>query len=130
MRHILFIVLLALPGLSTWNTASADSAIMEVVFSAAEVAIMRDYYKRDGGGTKTRGGKKAKGLPPGIAKNLQRGKPLPPGIAKQFLPGDLSHALPPPPDGHERITLDGKILLVEIATQVVVDVLTDVLFDG
>jgi hypothetical protein len=36
--------------------------------------------------------------------------------------------LPPLPDGYERVVVAGKILLVEIATQVVHDVLTDVLF--
>jgi hypothetical protein len=37
--------------------------------------------------------------------------------------------LPPLPAGYERIIVAGKILLVEIATQVVHDVLTDALFD-
>jgi Ni/Co efflux regulator RcnB len=64
-------------------------------------------------------------LPPGIAKNLARGKALPPGIAKQYLPGDLAAELPRPPVGYERIIVDGKILLVEIATRVIHDILTD-----
>ena len=68
-----------------------------------------------------------KGLPPGIAKNLRRGKPLPPGIAKQVLPSGLIHLLPPPPHGFERVVLAGKILLVEVATQVIHDVLEDVI---
>jgi hypothetical protein len=53
---------------------------------------------------------------------------MPPGIAKRALPQDLTILLPPPPVGHERIVVAGKILLVDIATQVVRDVLTDVLF--
>jgi Ni/Co efflux regulator RcnB len=61
-----------------------------------------------------------------IAKNLARGKPLPPGIAKQQLPDGLVHALPAPPRGYERIIVDGKVLLVEIATQVIHDILTDI----
>jgi len=69
-----------------------------------------------------------KGLPPGIAKNLQRGKPLPPGIANQTLPVGLIDLLPPAPDGFERIVLSGKVLLVEIATQVIHDVLDDMIF--
>jgi len=36
------------------------------------------------------------------------------------------HALPAPPRGYERIIVDGRILLVEIATQVIHDVLTDI----
>jgi hypothetical protein len=70
--------------------------------------------------------KKAKGLPPGIAKNLARGKPLPPGIAKQYLPTGLRDLLPPP-RGFERIIVDGKVLLVEIATRIVHDILTDII---
>jgi len=64
-------------------------------------------------------------LPPGIAKNLARGKPLPPGIAKQYLPDSLVIALPAPPRGFERVVVDGKILLVEVATRVIHDILTD-----
>jgi Ni/Co efflux regulator RcnB len=38
---------------------------------------------------------------------------------------DLSGRLPPPASGYERIVVSGKILLVEIATQVIHDILTD-----
>jgi len=37
---------------------------------------------------------KKKGLPPGIAKKLERGGTLPPGIAKRYLPDDLRQNLP------------------------------------
>jgi hypothetical protein len=37
--------------------------------------------------------------------------------------------LPPVRDGHERIIVAGKILLVEIATQAVRDVLTEIILD-
>lgn len=71
--------------------------------------------------------KKKKGLPPGIAKNLERGKPLPPGIAKRYLPDDLEHELPPPPHGYERRIVDNDVLLVEVDTGRIADILTDVL---
>jgi len=101
---------------------------IEVVFTDGEASTIRAYY-RDHGDSKPHNdkGKKNKGLPPGIAKNLERGKPLPPGIAKQVLPTGLIDLLPPPPHGFERIELAGKILLVEIATQVIHDVLEDVI---
>ena len=67
-----------------------------------------------------------KSLPPGIEKNLARGKSLPPGIAKQVLPAGLLKLLPPAPRGYERILVSGKVLLVEIATQAIHDVLEDV----
>ena len=71
--------------------------------------------------------KKKKGLPPGIAMNLERGKPLPPGIAKQYLPDDLEHKLPPVRDGYERRIVDNDVLLIETDTGRIADILTDVL---
>ncbi|MDH4126331.1 MAG: RcnB family protein [Gammaproteobacteria bacterium] len=97
---------------------------ISVVFTDAEASIIRAWYNDH---TSPQGGndKKSKGLPPGIAKNLQRGKTLPPGIAKQALPVGLIDRLPPPPHGYERVVLSGKVLLVEVATQLIHDVLED-----
>lgn len=105
--------------------ASADVGVA-MVFSDKEISIIASWYqdhRHNVGKRKT----KSKGLPPGIAKNLARGKPLPPGIAKQYLPTELNLRLPPPRKGFERVIVDGKVLLVEIATRVVHDILTDVI---
>jgi hypothetical protein len=107
------------------SAVSADLGV-EVTFSSNEVSIIRAYYEQQD--QKQKPPKKGRQqLPPGIAKNLGRGKPLPPGIAKQVLPNDLVGRLPPVRDGYERIIVDGKVILVEIATQIVHDVLTDIL---
>ena len=108
------------------ETASADASV-GVVFTSEEVRIIASWYDERGHRVDTRGaGKgKPKGLPPGIAKNLAGGKALPPGIAKQRLPDGLVSILPPPPRGFERVIVDGKVLLVEVATQLIHDVLTD-----
>ena len=105
--------------------------IVDIVFSEIERQVIREYYGNHTapGHSKSKGKHKSKGLPPGIAKNLERGKPLPPGIAKQTLPYNLTKQLPPPPEGYERIIVAGKIILIEVATQVIRDILTDVLFD-
>ena len=107
---------------------------LSVEFSDSEVAAIRAYYRDHSGesagkgnGKKSKNGKGNKSLPPGIAMNLQRGKALPPGIAKQALPMGLIEVLPAPPRGFERIELAGKVLLVEIATQVIHDVLEDLI---
>ncbi len=118
--------LLAVFCLASPATAEIDARVR---FSNVEVGIISDWYRDHGepsvrGGGK--GGKKSKGLPPGIAKNLARGKSLPPGIAKQYLPEGLARLLPQAPRGYERIVVDGKVLLVEVATRLIHDILTDV----
>lgn len=105
------------PAAAPGGSATAG---VEVVFTEDEIRIIRAYYEAHG-----EPGNGSKRLPPGIAKNLARGKPLPPGIAKQSLPYGLRLELPPPPAGYERIVVAGKVLLVEIATQVVHDILTE-----
>ena len=108
--------------------AAADLA---VVFSKDEVAIIHDYYAQhhDDAGKGQQKRQKSKPLPRGIAKNLARGKPLPPGIAKQQLPNDLIQRLPPVRAGYERVIVDGQLVLVAIATQVIADVLADAIFN-
>ncbi len=106
--------------------ATAGELGVAVVFSDKDISIIGTWYK-DHASSQGKRGKKAKGLPPGIAKNLAHGKPLPPGIAKQYLPNGLRDLLPPPPRGYERIIVDGKVLLVEIATRVIHDILVDVI---
>jgi len=126
MNRNLLYVPIALLLLSAGPVAQADEFGVGVIFSDGEIQIISGYYKREDALThhgKQKKGKK--GLPPGIAKNLQRGKSLPPGIARQQLPADLVAALPPIPKGYERVIIDGRIVLVEIATQVIRDVLTD-----
>lgn len=114
------------------QAACASELGIEVTFDGAEIETIRAYYRdhgsNDGHGNK-HGKAKNKGLPPGIAKNMQRGKPLPPGIAKRYLPNDLILELPPLPSGYERIIVVGKILIVEISTQIIHDVLSDILLD-
>lgn len=106
--------------------AAAGEVGLHVAFTDGEASIIRAYY-RDQGTPRNGRKKEKKGLPPGIAKNLRRGKQLPPGIAKQVLPIGLIDILPPPPHGFERVELFGKVLLVEVATQVIHDVLEDVI---
>jgi hypothetical protein len=123
----------AIMMLAVMLPTNASEVGVDVVFSKNEASIIRAYY-RDNSTHQTKKNKKNKGngrssLPPGIAKNLGRGKPLPPGIAKQYLPENLISRLPPPPHGFERVVLSGKVLLVEVATQVIHDVLEDVILD-
>jgi len=64
-------------------------------------------------------------LPPGIRRRLERGKPLPPGIAKRTAPPELRSHLHLP-DGYEIIEVGLDVLLVEVATDIIHDVLMDI----
>ena len=66
-------------------------------------------------------------LPPGLQKKLDRGEPLPPGLAKRGLPTNLERDLGPPAQNTERVIVDNDVVLVEKGTQVILDVLHDVL---
>ena len=82
-------------------------------------------YEHDYDHGKNKGRKK--GLPPGIQKKLARGGTLPPGIAKQYLPNDLNRQLPSPPHGYERVIHGTDVLLVEINTGRIADIVADVI---
>ena len=112
----------------------------KAVFSEVERQVIRDYYQSKYGsidgddhdqesmrsgkkGKKHKGKGNPKGLPPGIAKKLSRGGTLPPGIAKKGLSPYLESRLPPVREGYERAEIDGEIVLLDIATQEITDVL-------
>ncbi len=82
-------------------------------------------YAYDSSSTKPKNKNKQKGLPPGIQKKLARGGTMPPGIAKRNLPNDLDRQLPPPPDGYERVVVGNDVILAEINTGIIADILTD-----
>ncbi len=90
-----------------------------MVFSTQERERIREFYV-------SHQQPAAKPLPPGIRKRLARGKPLPPGIAKQTLPSRLESGLPTR-DGYERVQVGVDVLLVEVATGIIHDILMDVI---
>jgi Ni/Co efflux regulator RcnB len=122
MNRNVFLQLTILLTLFLLQPAAMADTSVGVVFSKDEVSIIAAWYKDH---DVQKRGKQKGGLPPGIARNLQRGKALPPGIAMQQLPQGLVHELPAPHAGYERVIVDGKILLVEIATRIIHDVLTE-----
>ena len=71
----------------------------------------------------------AKPLPPGIQRKIARGGALPPGIAKRYMPGDLLAQLPKRP-GQEWILAGTDLVIVEVATRIIVDVLKDAVRSG
>ena len=146
MRKIMF-VLIGLCLISTGYVVSAEEVTTAVVkagikgvFNEFEKQMIKKYFSDnkyiryvdddDGSYSHNHKGKpknkgKNKGLPPGIAKNLQRGKPLPPGIAKRNLPPGLDSSLPESHHGYERIIVGNDVVLVEIDTGKIADIITD-----
>lgn len=96
----------------------ADAGI-SVTLSADARAGIRAYYA-DHGSTG------AEALPPGMRNRLAKGKALPPGIAKRSAPPALVSRISVPA-GYEVVEVGLDVLLVEAATQVVHDVLMDVI---
>lgn len=154
MKKLLVLGLAAL--LSSSNAVTADTGVageiakesMKIVFSETERALIREYFgnsdvgnqeprsKRDGGKKNKKGNKGNKGmpqglakrdsLPPGLQRQLDKNGALPPGLQKKALPSGLQSRLPPAPKGYERVIVDANVLLVEAATGIVRDVITDV----
>ncbi len=127
-------------------------SVGEMIFSAAERRIIAEYYAanyldadddgdslganergqgNDQGKGKGKGQGQGKGrsggLPPGLEKHLERNGQLPPGLTGRDLPVGLSGQLPPVRQGTRRIIVDRDVVLIDIATNVVIDVLIDVL---
>ncbi|MCR6631364.1 MAG: RcnB family protein [Magnetospirillum sp.] len=94
-----------------------EADLGDIIISAAERALIQQYYQDHP--------VMVADLPPGIRKKVARGKPLPPGIAKRF-PGDLRAQLPARP-GYEYRVVGADVLLVQIATGVIVDLVRDIL---
>jgi hypothetical protein len=91
------------------------------LISAVERAVIADYLDRNRDNLPTTFAG-AKPLPPGIAKKIARGGTLPPGIAKKTLPGGLLAQLPVRPGQAWRL-VGTDLLIVEVASNVIVDVL-------
>jgi hypothetical protein len=117
----------------------ADMA--SIVLDQVERRIIGDYYQRqydewqagqNQGNKKTKNKKnglppglaKREQLPPGLEKQLERNGHLPPGLEARALPDDLIHQLRPRPSGYEFRQVDNKVLLIQSATNLVLDALT------
>ena len=103
---------------------SADATVVTIVTTTERSLIQGYFIPYRGGPVPTLG--PVKPLPPGIAKKIARGGSLPPGIAKRYLPADLATQLPPRP-GQQWLVVGTDVVLIDIATSVIVDVLRDIL---
>ena len=125
-------------GVADENGKSMAKTIADAAFSEVERKIIEKYYGKvhETGTVSNSKGKKAKGLPPGLAKRdslppglakqLEKNGTLPPGLAKRALPADLESQLPPVPKGYQRSILeDMTVVLIEEATGRIADIIFD-----
>lgn len=108
----------AVSGAAAAVVTAAGAALADSLLSPEDRRTIEQFYKTEG--------TKGKSLPPGIAKNLERGKPLPPGIAKTRAPGALTSKIKVP-DGYELTEVGLDVVLVKAGTDIIVEVLKDVL---
>lgn len=140
MRNI-FIFVFALIVFYSLPAAAADKAldaagkrVIQRVFDETEKAIIEEYFGKKLSGKegegKEKGAKKmppglAKRdeLPPGLARQVEKNGRLPPGLARRDLPSDLEAKLPPPGEGMKRLVAGSDVVLIEKATDLVLDVI-------
>ena len=92
--------------------------LLGTVISAVERALIGDYVKNTG--------VSGQNLSPGLRKHIERTGKLPPGLEKKRLPGDLRSLLPVR-SGQDYRVVGNDIVLIEIATELILDVMKDVL---
>lgn len=132
------------PG-SQPTVAEAPDAV-DIFIGELEKRIIRSYYERQlvtyqqspewHEYEKNKGKKKNKhqglppglakkgALPPGLAKQLARNGHLPPGLEKRSLPDDLLVELPPLQPGYRYVIVDDRVMLIQAASNLILDVLT------
>jgi Ni/Co efflux regulator RcnB len=154
MPRLLTIFTVALFLVAPHTGAIADGPVqiaqtntgIEKVFNDLERRVIREVLgaanaqdgetdKRQGkGGKNGKGGKgpppglaKRDSFPPGLQRQLERNGRLPPGLEKKAFPAHLRGQLPSPLRGTERVIIGNDAVLIDTATNVVLDVIRDVM---
>ena len=106
----------------------ATNRLLGTVISAVERALIGDYVRKakTSGQGLPPGLAKRQHLPPGLQKHIERTGRLPPGLEKRRLPGDLRSLLPIR-SGQDFRVVGNDIVLIETATELILDVMQGVL---
>jgi len=107
-------------------TVRTPSSTASVVFSDRDRQIINEYYTNTRAKKVPPGIAKRDNLPPGLAKQVVRNGSLPPGLQGRVLPLDLETQLSQLPDGHAREIIGADIAILNTTTQVVTDVIKDI----
>jgi hypothetical protein len=92
-----------------------------VAFKAAERQIIAEWFENN------KDSSNYSKLPPGLAKQIQKNGTLPPGLAKHGLPPGLEKRLGKAPKGYERIIVGRDVVITDILTGAIIDVLQGVI---
>lgn len=132
---VLVLATLTAPPVHAESVADLGRALMNQTadgFTAQDRREIEEWFrlgKRVLTGEDDRKGHKQKKTPPGLAKRdelppgLAKRDTLPPGLQGRDLPGDLERRLSRLPKGYKRSQIGDDIVLVEVATGVVIDIL-------
>lgn len=94
---------------------------LNVHFNSRDLNVIVDWFDREP--TSYRDGR---GLPPGLAKQLRERGHLPPGLEAKGLPPGLADRLGPAPRGYERVVIGRDVVLMQVATGIIADILRNV----
>ncbi|HRP77221.1 MAG TPA: hypothetical protein PK725_11045 [Rhodocyclaceae bacterium] len=100
--------------------------VVEIRFGDRHRTASRDYYRRHYSDTRCPPGlaKKRNGcMPPGLARKWSTGRPLPRDVIFHDLPRALLEQFGAPPPRHRYVRVDSDILLIEMGTGIVLDVI-------
>ena len=119
------------------STSTITNAASETTRNAREYDSFgpeQEHFIREWFSTQSRynnlppGLAKRDNLPPGLQRQLQRNGTLPPGLQKRIqpLPVALEQQLPPIVVGMRRVVLAGNVILLEVSTARIIDLIRDV----
>jgi hypothetical protein len=105
----------------------STGALLATIISATERALIGDYVRKAKASSQgLPPGLAGRPLPPGLQKHIDRTGQLPPGLQKRALPGDLRSLLPAR-KGQDYRVVGNDIVLIETATNLILDIMQGVL---
>lgn len=102
-------------------------AEVRIVFSDRDRRLIADWYDARRKPLPPGLAKKDK-PPPGHAKQMERGH-VPPGLEHRYLPHELERQLVRLPEGYVRVIVGADVTIMNVRTQVILDVIRDVADD-
>lgn len=114
------------PGKATTAAPDLGDAVAATVLGELERQLIGDYFRTTPPSALPPGLAKQGKVPPGIARQIQRGQRLPDDVQMLPLPGDLLGRLPSY-RGARPVVVGTDVVLVQEGTRLILDILKDVL---